>query len=79
MSELGGKIEEEALEAAHGPTIRAEALQKLVDAVVEYQTTSRQRIRELRDANSENVAEIERIVEEGKEKARKVVAQYTMA
>ncbi len=79
MSELGGKIEQEALEAAHGPTIRAEALQKLVDAVVEYQTTSRQRIRELRDAHSKNVVEIERIVEEGKEKARKVVAQYTIA
>ena len=64
---------------AHGPTIRAEALKKLVDAVVDYQTNSRQRIRELRDAGSENVQEIERFVEEGKEKSRKVVVEYTTA
>jgi hypothetical protein len=76
MAEIGGKVEEEALQAAHGPTIRVEALQKLVDAVVEYQATSRQKIRELREANTKNVAEIERVVEEGKERARQAVHQY---
>ena len=36
MAEIGGALEQRALEAAHGPTVRAEAFQKLVDAVVEY-------------------------------------------
>jgi hypothetical protein len=79
LAEIGGKVEQEALEAAHGPTIRAEVIQKLVDAVVEYQTTSRQRIRELRDASAQNAAEVERIVEEGKDEARRVIAQYAAA
>jgi hypothetical protein len=76
LAEIGAKVEEEALEAAHGPTIRKEALQKLVDAVVEYQTTSRERIRELRAANTENIAAIEQIVEEGKVKAQAVLAPH---
>ncbi|UCF20756.1 MAG: cell surface protein [Gemmatimonadota bacterium] len=79
LAEVGGKLQEEALKAAHGPTIRAEALQKLVDAVVEYQTTSRQKIRELRDANKRNAEEIERIVEEGKERARETALTYQAA
>lgn len=78
MAELGARVEESALEAAHGPTIRAESLQKLVDAVVDYQNTSRQKIRELRDASTKNVLEVERIVEEGKKRARQAVDKYSM-
>ena len=77
LSELGGTLENQALEAAHGPTIRAESLQKLVDAVVDYQTTSREKTRELREANSANVQEIERIVEDGKARALKAIQSYT--
>jgi ribosomal protein S25 len=76
MADIGAKVEERALEAAHGPTVRAEALQKLVDAVVEYQTTSRSTIKELRQANTANVQEIERIVEDGKQRARQAVVRY---
>jgi hypothetical protein len=79
MAEIGGTVEERALEAAHGPTVRAEALQKLVDAVVEFQTTSRSKIKELREANTTNVQEIERIVEDGKQRAREAVERYVAA
>jgi hypothetical protein len=79
MAEIGGTVEERALEAAHGPTVRAEALQKLVDAVVEFQTTSRSKIKELREANTANVHEIERIVEDGKQRARQAVERYVAA
>ncbi len=76
MAEIGGQVEAAALEAAHGPTIRAESLKKLVDAVVDYQMTSREKIRDLREANTKNVAEIELVVEEGKAQARQAVRHY---
>ena len=79
MAEIGTKVEERALEAAHGPTVRAEALQKLVDAVVDYQTQSRAKILELREANSANVLEIERAVEDGKVRAREAVLRFETA
>jgi hypothetical protein len=70
LSEVGGVLEDRALAAAHGPTIRAASLQKLIDAVVEYQTTSREKIRELRRESTENVKTIERAMTEAKERAR---------
>src|SRR5512132_2554458 len=36
LSEIGGKVQEEALKAGYGPTIRAESVKKLVDSVVNY-------------------------------------------
>ena len=41
LAEMGGKVQEAALEAGYGPTIRAESVKKLVDSVVDYQTRSR--------------------------------------
>ena len=37
LSEVGGKVQEEAVKAGYGPTIRADAVKKLVDSVVNYQ------------------------------------------
>ncbi|HUG61506.1 MAG TPA: cell surface protein, partial [Methylomirabilota bacterium] len=36
LAEIGGKVQEEALKAGYGPTIRADAVKKLVDSVVTY-------------------------------------------
>ena len=56
LSEIGGKIQEEALKAGYGPTIRAESVKKLVDSVVNYQERSREIIEEMRKLSTQNAA-----------------------
>src|SRR5690606_3579467 len=36
LADIGGKVQEEALKAGYGPTIRADAVKKLVDSVVNF-------------------------------------------
>ena len=40
LADMGGKVQEAALRTGYGPTIRADAVKKLVDSVVSYQTHS---------------------------------------
>jgi hypothetical protein len=66
LSEIGGKVQEAALEAGYGPTIRAESVKKLVDSVIAYQERSREIIEEMRHRATENSEEIRRSVEDAK-------------
>jgi len=66
LSEIGGKIQEEALKAGYGPTIRADAVKKLVDSVVNYQERSIEIIADMRKQSTANAAEIRDAVEDGK-------------
>lgn len=66
LSEIGGKVQEEALKAGFGPTIRADAVKKLVDSVVSYQERSRDIIEEMRTLSTKNATEIRDAVEDGK-------------
>ncbi len=66
LSEIGGKVQEEALKAGFGPTIRADAVKKLVDFVVAYQERSRDIIEEMRTLSTKNAGEIRDAVEDGK-------------
>ena len=66
LSEIGGKIQEEALKAGYGPTIRADAVKKLVDSVVSYQERSREIISDMRQQSTANALEIRDAVEDGK-------------
>lgn len=66
LGEIGEKVQEEALRAGYGPTIRAEAVRKLVDSVVAYQERSRSIIEEMRAAATANAKEIQDSVEAGK-------------
>ncbi|MBJ6988337.1 cell surface protein [Devosia sp. MC521] len=66
LSEIGDKVQEEAVRAGYGPTIRADAVQKLVDSVVNFQEKSRTIINEMRVASTKNSAEIRDAVEDGK-------------
>ena len=66
LSEIGGKIQEEALRAGYGPTIRADAVKKLVDSVVNYQEKSIEIIADMRKQSTANAAEIRDAVEDGK-------------
>jgi hypothetical protein len=42
LTEVGSKVQEEAVKAGYGPTIRADAVKKLVDSVVSYEERSQQ-------------------------------------
>jgi hypothetical protein len=75
LSEIGDKVQEEALKAGYGPTIRADAVRKLVDSVVNYQEKSRTIIAEMRKLSTENSAEIRDAVEDGKKRLATLAAQ----
>jgi hypothetical protein len=66
LSEVGGKVQEAALRAGYGPTVRAEAVKKLVESVVSFQERSRAIIEEMRELATRNAEEIRVAVEDGK-------------
>jgi hypothetical protein len=68
LGEVGTKVLEEATRAGYGPTLRAESVAKLVDAVVTYQEKSVQIIDEMRDLSASNEREIQAAVEDGKQR-----------
>jgi hypothetical protein len=74
LSDIGGKIQEEAVKAGYGPTIRADAVKKLVDSVVNYQERSQEIINEMRKQATQNSTEIRDAVEDGKRRIAKLVA-----
>jgi hypothetical protein len=66
LAEIGGKVQEEAIKAGYGPTLRADAIKKLVDSVVNFQEHSTEIIAEMRRLSTQNADEIRGAVEEGK-------------
>ncbi len=68
LGEVGTKILEEATRAGYGPTLRAESVAKLVDSVVTFQEKSVQIIDEMRELSTANEREIQRAVEDGKQR-----------
>jgi len=75
LSEIGDKVQEAAVRAGYGPTIRADAVKKLVDSVVNFQEKSRVIIEEMRKLATQNSAEIRDAVEDGKRRLASLVAQ----
>ena len=74
LSEVGDKVQEEAVKAGYGPTIRADAVKKLVDSVVGFQERSQTIIEEMRKLATQNSGEIRDAVEDGKRRIAKLVA-----
>jgi hypothetical protein len=72
LGDIGGKVQEEALKAGYGPTIRAESVKKLVQAVADYQERSHDIIDEMRTLSTRNSEEIRDAVEEGKKRMAKL-------
>ncbi|MEQ8499635.1 MAG: hypothetical protein RIB84_09600, partial [Sneathiellaceae bacterium] len=68
LAEIGGKVQEEALKAGYGPTIRADAVKALVDSVVNFQSRSVAIIAEMRDLSTRNSEEIRAAVEDGRKR-----------
>ena len=75
LAEIGGKVQEEALKAGYGPTIRADAVKKLVDSVVNFQEKSREIISEMRTLATKNSEEIRDAVEDGKRRMARLAAE----
>jgi len=75
LADIGGKVQEEAIKAGYGPTIRADSVKKLVDSVVNYQTRSREIIEEMRTAATRNAEEIRDAVEDGKRRMARLAEE----
>ncbi|HEY0920593.1 cell surface protein [Devosia sp.] len=74
LGEIGDQVGEAAVRAGYGPTIRADAVKKLVDSVVSFQEKSRTIINEMRDQATKNSAEIRDAVEDGKRRLAQLAA-----
>ena len=66
LAEVGDKVQEDALRAGYGPTIKAESVKKLLDSVINFQEKSRLLIAEMRELSTRNEQEISQAVEDGK-------------
>jgi hypothetical protein len=74
LSEIGDRVQEEAVKAGYGPTVRADAVKKLVDSVINFQEKSRTIINEMRVLSTKNSAEIRDAVEDGKQRLARLAA-----
>jgi hypothetical protein len=74
LSEIGDKVQEAAVRSGYGPTIRADAVKKLVDSVVNFQERSTEIIAEMRKLSTQNSAEIRDAVEDGKKRIARLIA-----
>lgn len=75
LAEIGGKIQEEAVKAGYGPTVRADAVKKLVDSVINFQEKSTEIIAEMRVLSTKNSEEIRDAVEDGKRRIARLIAE----
>jgi len=74
LGEIGNRVGEEAVRAGYGPTVRADAVKKLVDSVINFQEKSRTIINEMRVASTKNSDEIRDAVEDGKRRLAALAA-----
>ncbi len=77
ISDVGKKIQEEAIKAGYGPTVRADAVKKLVDSVINFQERSHEIINEMRILATRNSEEIRDAVEDGKRRMVKLAADVS--
>ena len=75
LAEIGDQVGEAAVRAGYGPTIRADAVRKLVDSVISFQEHSLEIIGEMRRLSTQNSAEIRDAVEDGKRRIARLVAE----
>jgi len=75
LAEIGDRVGEEAVKAGYGPTIRADAVKKLVDSVITFQERSLEIVNEMRQLATQNSAEIRDAVEGSKRRIARLVAE----
>lgn len=74
LAKIGDKVQEAAVRAGYGPTIRADAVKALVDSVVGFQERSGEIIAEMRKLSTQNSTEIREAVEAGKKRVARLAA-----
>ncbi|MEL6290930.1 MAG: cell surface protein [Pseudomonadota bacterium] len=75
LSEIGDQVQEAAIKAGYGPTVKAESVKMLVDSVVTFQIRSREIIDEMRVLATRNSEEIRTAVEDGKKRLARLAAE----
>lgn len=75
LSELGDKVQEAAVRAGYGPTIRASSVVKLVDSITNFQEKSFGIIEEMRKLSTQNSEEIRTAVEDGKRRLAALILE----
>jgi len=75
LADIGGKVQEAAIRSGYGPTIRADAVKKLVDSVISFQEHSLGIVAEMRDLATKNSAEIRDAVEAGNRRIARLVTE----
>jgi hypothetical protein len=75
LAEIGDQVGEAAVRSGYGPTIRADAVKKLVDSVITFQERSLEIVAEMRKLSTQNSAEIRDAVEDGKRRIARLVAE----
>ncbi len=73
LADIGGKVQDAAVKAGYGPTIRADAVKKLVDSVVNFQERTVEMVDEMRKLSTKNSEEIREAVEAGKQRLTKII------
>lgn len=79
VAELGRELERAALRAGYGSTIKADSVEKLVQAISDFQVESLTMIADLRREAEANAREVRRVVEAGKRKYRETLARHLAA
>lgn len=74
LAKIGDKVQEAAVRAGYGPTIRADAVKQLVESVVGFQERSGEIIAEMRKLATQNSAEIREAVEAGKKRIARLAS-----
>jgi hypothetical protein len=75
LSQLGDKVQEAAVRAGYGPTMRASAVVSLVDSITNFQEKSFGIIEEMRKLSSQNSEEIRSAVESGKRRLEDLIGE----
>ncbi len=73
LSELGDKVQEAAMRAGYGPTIRSDAVIKLVDSVTNFQEKTLTIVEEMRKLSTQNSEEIRAAVEDGRKRIETLI------
>jgi hypothetical protein len=79
IADLGRELERAALKAGYGSTINPQSVQKLVDAISDYQVESLKMVASLREESELNAKEIRRVVEDGKQRFQQTLAKFSAA
>lgn len=75
LAELGDKVQEAAVRAGYGPTIRAEAVVKLVDSITNFQEKTLSIVEEMRTLATKNSQEIRAAVESGRRRIETLILE----